>query len=110
LNLRNSVRNSIVTYNALQKVFRARFDEGRANTRLLDFSYFHLKQPYLTMPRVQYERLLGKTKESFFKVNLYKTEFLPYFNNLYDSTSSLNFYVFDFPFLMAMKSDATRYL
>jgi hypothetical protein len=110
INLRNTVRNSIVTYNAIQKVFRSRFDEGRSNAKMLEFSNFYLKQPYLTTSRVQYEHLLGKTRENFFKANLYKSKTLNLFNNLYDVGNSLNFYFFDFPFLLALKSDATRYL
>ena len=110
INLRSTARNSIVTYNAIQKVFKSRFDEGRSNAKITEFSNFYTKQPYLTSPRVQYERLLGKNKENFFKVNLYRTRFLNFFNDLYDCTSSLNFFFFDFPFLIAMKSDASRYL
>jgi heme/copper-type cytochrome/quinol oxidase subunit 2 len=110
INLRNTVRNSIVTYNAIQKVFRSRFDEGRSNAKMSEFAYSYLKQPYLSSPRPHYERLLGKTKENFFKVNLYKMQFFKAFNNFYDTTSSLNFSFFDFPFLVALKSDAARYL
>ena len=38
LTLRLTARNSIVNYNALQKVFRARFEDGRANVTLQQFS------------------------------------------------------------------------
>jgi hypothetical protein len=110
ITLRSSVRNSIVSYNAIQKVFRARFDEGRSNTKLLDFSSFYTKHPYLTTPRISYESLLGKNKESFFKINFYKNSFFKSFNSAYDLSSSLNFYFYDFPFLLAFKSDASRYL
>jgi hypothetical protein len=110
LNLRNSVKNSIVTYNAIQKVFKARFDEGRSNTKLLDFGNFYNKHPYITTNRISYEKLLGKNKENYFKINLYKSNFFTIFNNFYSNFSSLNFYAFDFPFLLAMKSDASRYL
>jgi hypothetical protein len=110
LNLRNSVKNSIVTYNAIQKVFKTRFDEGRSHTKLLDFSNFYTKHPYITTSRIQYEKLLGKNKENFFKINIYKSNFFNVFNNLYSNATSLNFYAFDFPFLLAVKSDASRYL
>jgi hypothetical protein len=110
LNLRSSIKNSIVTYNAIQKVFKARFDEGRSNAKLLDFGNFYDKHPYVTTPRIHYEKLLGKNKESFFKINLYKSNFFNFFNKLYATSASLNFYTFDFPFLLAMKSDASRYL
>ena len=110
LNLRAPVKNSIVNYNAIQKVFRTRFDEGRSNTKLSDLANTFTKQPLISSPRISYEKLLGKTKENFFKVNFYKNSFQNYFNNLYDSSSSLNFYFYDFPFLLALKSDASRYL
>jgi len=104
------VRNSIVTYNAIQKVFRARFDEGRSNAKIFDFANFYNKQPYLSAARVPYETLLGKNKESFFNVNLYKNNFQPILNTFYSLQTSLNFYFYDFPFLLALKSDASRYL
>ena len=109
LNLRNTVKNSIVTYNSIQKVLKTRFDEGRSNTKLSDFANFYIKQPFISSSRIQYEKLLGKTKENFFKINFYKNSFQNHFNNFYDITSSLNFYFFDFPFLLAMKSDSSRY-
>ena len=110
INLRSTVKNSMVTYNAIQKTFRLRFDEGRSNAKLSSFSTFYLKQPFLTSSRLSYEKLLGKSKESFFNVNLYKNSLQPYFNNYYALSSSLNYYFFDFPFLLAMKSDSSRYL
>lgn len=110
LNLRGPVKNSIVNYNAIQKVFRTRFDEGRSNTKLNDLANTYVKQPLITSSRIPYEKLLGKTKENFFKVNFYKNNFQNYFNSLYDSASSLNFYFYDFPFLLALKSDSSRYL
>jgi len=110
INLRSPVRNSIVTYNALQKVFRSRFDEGRSNAKLDDFSLSQTSQPHLTEQRYKYERLLTKNKENFFNINFYKTNNLPVLNDLFSSYSSLNVYTFDFPFLLALKSDASRYL
>jgi hypothetical protein len=67
LKLRSTVKNAIVTYNAIQKVFRSRFDEGRSNARLEDFSNSYIKHPFLTDNRVSYESMLGKNKEFFFK-------------------------------------------
>jgi len=110
LNLRSSIRNSIVSYNAIQKVFRARFDEGRSNAKLLDFAGYAVKQPYLSSTRAPYEMLLGKNRESFFKINFYKSVSASLLNHNYGAMTSLNFYVFDFPFLLAFKSDASRYL
>jgi len=110
LNLRAPVKNSMVTYNALQKVFRTRFDEGRSNAKLSEVSSSYIKESFISGPRVQYEKLLGKTKENFFNTVFYKNSFNPYFNYFYDASTSLNFYFYDFPFLLALKSDASRYL
>ena len=110
INLRNTVKNSIVTYNAIQKVFKTRFDESRSNAKLSSISDLYTKQPFISSSRVSYEKLLGKTKENFYKINFYKNSFQKYFNNFYDYSSSLNFYFYDFPFLLAMKSDSSRYL
>jgi hypothetical protein len=109
INLRNTIKSSIVTYNATQKIFRSRFDENRSNTKLSDFSNFYVKQPFISSPRVSYETLLGKTKENFYKINFYKNKFNIFFNNFYDLNTSLNYYFYDFPFLLAFKSDSSRY-
>lgn len=110
INLRNTAKNSIVNFNAIQKVFRTRFDENRSHARINDLSGFYIKQPFISSSRTPYEKTLGKNKENFFKPLLYKNNFKNFLNNLYFSNSSLNFYFFDFPFLMALKSDASRYL
>lgn len=110
LNLRAPVRSAIVTYNAIQKVFRARFDEGRSHSKLLDFSKTFDKQAYISSLRPAYEKLLGKNKQNYFKINFYNKHTFDQFNDLYALSSSMNFYYFDFPFLLAAKSDASRYL
>lgn len=110
INLRNTAKNSIVTYNAIQKVFRTRFDENRSHTKLTDFSNFYVDQPFISSPKTPYEKILGKNKENFYNTLSYKNNFKSFFNNLYSSNNSLNYYFYDFPFLMALKSDASRYL
>ncbi len=110
LSLRSSARNSIVTYNALQKVFRSRFEDGRANVSLNQFSELKTHQPLLTPARVSYENMLGKTKTSFYDTTFYNYNVLDVLNNLSSYTSSLNFNFFDFPFLLAGKSDMSRYM
>jgi hypothetical protein len=110
LTLRVTTRNSIVNYNALQKVFRARFEDGRANANLNQFSELSSTQPFLNTERVSYEKLLGKTKTNFFDINFFNNSTLNLFNNLSSSFSSLNFHFFDFPFLLSVKSDMARYM
>jgi len=108
--LRASSKNAIVTYNALQKVYRARFDEGRSNARLQDFSNSAVSHPFLTAPKTPYERLLGKNKESFFELTRYNHTLTDDFSTMYKVWSSMNVYLADLPFLLSMKSDPTRYL
>jgi hypothetical protein len=108
--LRSTVKNAIVTYNAIQKVFRSRFDEGRSNARLEDFSNSYVKHPYITDSRINYESILGKNKEFFLKTNLYnQTQKLNY-SNLLSIFYSNNIYFMDLPFMVSMKSDPSRYL
>ena len=110
LKLRLTARNSIVTYNAIQKVFKSRFDEGRSNARLYDLSNSFVSHPFLTQSKSSYESLLGKNKESFFSLNTYSSYNNSNFNNLYTLTNTLNIPFLDIPFLISLKSDASRYL
>ena len=110
LTLRSTARNSIVTYNALQKVFRARFEDGRSHASLNQFSALNVEQPFLNTSRVPYESLLGKTRNNFYKVNFYNNDSLELFNNLYSSSGVTNYQFFDFPFLLSAKSDMSRYM
>jgi len=108
--LRTTTRNSIVTFNALQKVFRARFEDGRSNASLEQFSGLELGQPFLNLERIPYENLLGKSNNSFFKVNFYTN----LYSNLISPTNTpskmINYQFFDFPFLLSSKSDMGRYM
>jgi len=108
--VRPITRSSMVTYSAMQKVFRSRFEEGRSHAKLSDLANSFVKQPYLNAPRVNYEKLLGKDKISFYKTSMYQSKPLNYFNAFYDINSTLNFSFFDFPFLLSPKSDPARYL
>jgi hypothetical protein len=108
--LRSTVKNAIVTYSAIQKVFRSRFDEGRSNSRLEDFSNSYVKHPYLTDSRTNYESLLGKNKEFFFKTNLYNQTNKVNYSNFSPIFFSNNIYFMDLPFMVSMKSDPSRYL
>jgi hypothetical protein len=110
LKLRNTAKSSIVTFNAIQKVFRSRLDEGRSNARLQDFSNSFISHPFLTDKRVSYESLLGKNKENFFNINLFMHNTKHNINSVYSLVNSLNTYFIDLPFLISMKSDPSRYL
>jgi hypothetical protein len=107
--LRSTARNSIVTYNALQKVFKARFEDGRANTKITNFGNLGVSQPFITGGRLPYEKLLGKNKDNYYNTTFYKNNTFKVFNDLSANTNALNYYFFDFPFLMSAKSDPSRF-
>ena len=96
INLRNTTKNSIVTYNAIQKIFRTRFDENRSHAKLTDVSNCYLSQPFISSQKTPFEKLLGKNKKNFFETITYKNTFKLFFNNFYNNTTSLNFYFFDY--------------
>jgi hypothetical protein len=100
----------MVTFNALQKVFRPRFDEGRSNIRFQELSNTFVKYPYLSESRVPYESLLGKNKENFFATNAYKATLTNNYSNFNPLMNSLNTYFSNLPFLTSMQSDAVRFL
>ena len=110
MKLRSSARSAIVTYNAIQKVFKSRFDEGRSNARLQDFSNSYVSHPFITEKKSPYESMLAKNTDSFFNVNSYKNSLVSNFNQNTAIWNSLNTYFVDVPFLLSMKSDPSRYL
>jgi hypothetical protein len=110
LKLRSTTKNAIVTFNALQKVFRPRFDEGRSNVHFSDLSNTFVKYPFLSESRTPYEKLLGKNKESFFYGANYNNYLSNNFNNLSPLFNSLNIYFANIPFLLSTQSDASRYM
>ena len=110
LKLRSTAKNSIVTYNAIQKVFKSRFDEGRSNARLLDFSNSYNSYLFLTEPKADYENMLAKNTESFFSVNTFVKSFNSNFNSITQVLAALNSTYLDVPFLISNTSDSARYL
>ena len=108
--LRPTAKNSIVTYNALQKVFRTRIEEGRSLATLEDFIGLKADQPFFNAPRVSYEKLIGKNRTNFYNSILYNTKPLYLYNNNFSLPQSLNFYYFDFPFLLSVITDSSRYV
>lgn len=110
ITLRSTARNSIVTFNALRKVFKARYEDGRSNIKITDFGNLATPQPFITTGRMPYEKLLGKNKSSFYNTTFYKNNTFKVFNDLAANTNALNYYFFDFPFLMSEKSDPSRFV
>jgi len=110
LKLRSTAKNSIVTYSAIQKVFKSRFDEGRSNARLGDVSNSFINYPFISEGKSKYETFLGKNRDSFYSITNYNTNFKKNYSNFLPLTNSLNIYFTDLPFLVSTQSDASRYL
>lgn len=110
IKLRSTAKNAIVTHNAIQKVFKSRFDEGRSHARLQDISNTFVKHLFLNTNRVPYESLLGKNKESYFKSTCYSQEYINTFSDFTNTQNTLNTYFLELPFLVSNYSDSARYL
>jgi heme/copper-type cytochrome/quinol oxidase subunit 2 len=108
--LRSTAKNSIVTYNAIQKVYKSRFDDSRSNANIEGFQNSENSYPFLLESKAPYESMLSKNSNSFFNVNLYNTIFFPTHSLFSEIFNSLNYLYADIPFLLSFKSDAARYL
>ncbi len=106
--LRLPAKNMITQYNAIHKVFRARYDEMRSLVFKNDFASMNEKQPIISSKRIGYKTLLAKNNINFLFLNFNK----PIFNDFTNSAASQRFLfpTFDFPFLLSLKSDSARNL
>jgi len=110
IKLRSTAKNLIVTYNAIQKVYKSRFDEGQSNINFQDVTNTFIKYPFLTETKSPYESTLGKNKEAFYLLNLYNKNINKNLSFFKEITNSFNFIFTNIPFLLSLKSDASRYL
>jgi len=110
LKLRSTAKNSIITYSAIQKVFKSRFDEGRSNARLQDISNSYTPYMFISAPKSSYEGMLSKNKDSFFTPTNYNQILKSYINPLYSLYNNTNTYFTNLPFLVSTQSDSSRYL
>ena len=108
--IRSGVKNSIVTFNALRKVFRARFDEGRSHTGLQVFAQSYLSQPFINDDTVPYTQLLSKDKTSFFQSTSYLMNPVRNLGLEIDFNLNQNYYFYDLPFLLSEGSDPQKFM
>jgi hypothetical protein len=109
IKLRAPAKNAIVTYNAIQKVYKSRFDDFRSNANFKDFYNSYTTYPFITEEKTPYESLLGKNTESFFSLNFFN-KYTANNYSIYSNILNSNNYLFlEIPFLLSMKSDASRY-
>jgi hypothetical protein len=97
-----------VNFNAIQKIFKSRFDDAKSHSKLSDLSNLATAQPFLAFSRPKYEKLLGKTKNLFFETDFYYPEFSSLMN--FNFFHYLNTPFFDFPFLLGQKSDSAKHI
>lgn len=110
IKLRPTAKNLIVTYSAIQKVYKSRFDELRSNINFNDFTNSFIKYPFITEKKTPYENMLFKNENLFFNTNLYNTTFKNSYSMITELTNPTNSVFLDIPFLLSMKSDASRYM
>jgi heme/copper-type cytochrome/quinol oxidase subunit 2 len=108
--LRSNVKNSVVTFNALRKVFRSRFDEGRSHTSLQLFAQSNLPQPFINDKSVSYNQLLSKDTNSYYQNVFYKNNPFKIWNTNFLNSMSQNYSFYDLPFLLSEGSDSQKYM
>jgi hypothetical protein len=109
LNIRPSVKDSITTSNAFQKVCRSRLDEGRAHVNVSHISNMAQGQPFINNYGVGYTDMLGKNRTSYYTTPYHNASLVRSFNTLNSLYTLANTQMFEFPFLDALKSDLIRY-
>ena len=107
--LQFSAKNLTVNQSAFQKVFRSRFDEGRANVNTLAFAPIENKQQFLTDFGVSYNKMLRKNHDDFYSNLLFAKSYQTTSGALNSLIQSQKLPVYDFPFLLSNSSDVTRY-
>lgn len=110
IKLRAPAKNSIVTYNAIQKVYKSRFDDLRSNTNFGGFTKSYADYPFLIEEKSNFESMLNKNKEEFFNINSYNSLLLNNYSAYLNVKNANNTLFLGVPFLLSFKSDASRYL
>jgi len=109
-NLRSTAKNAIISANAIGKVFRNRYEDKRSHAKIDDFSNIDSLQPFISGIRPQYEKFLQKNNTHFFDNSLFKPILNLSKSQLISSNLPTFISPFDIPFMIAMKSEASRYL
>ena len=107
--LQFTAKNLTVNQSAFQKVFRSRFDEGRANVNTLSFSVVENKQQFLTDFGTSYNKMLKKNDDFFYSNLLFSKSYQTTGGVLSSLVQAQKLPVYDFPFLLSNSSDVTRY-
>lgn len=110
INLRQSASEMLSDYKSLQKVSKLRFDDNRSHLDTKWLSNSHNFQFDLNSPQIKIDKILNKNSNktlqplTFVISELNNNFFKLYFFN------KINNYSFDFPFLVSLQSDQSRYI
>lgn len=111
INLRQSASEMISDYKSLQKVYKLRFDDLRSHVDVSRISSSFSKQLDLNSRQVKFDSVLNKSSVAYFKPIFFKLIRLE--SVFYDKNLLLNLvnnYAYDFPFLVSLQSDQSRYI
>jgi len=108
--VRSVAKNARAGYNALRKVVKLRFEEGRAHTHTYHAANVGVERPFSTNSPLVATKLLGKNRENFYSSTFCANRPFGVFNELSSSSNSLNSYFFDFPFLVSQLSTPSRFM
>ena len=109
LNIRKPLKSMAVNYNAIHKVFRARFDENRAHVNVAFFNQSLAAIPFIADKKLSYEQLGKKNIIAYSHFNLFKPQIINTSQSYLAFSGALNYYFFEFPLWLSLKSDAARY-
>lgn len=105
----DSYKSLMVMENAVGKVFRSAFDEGRSNVNFKDFSKSNNNLPFLTNNLPNFKKLLHKNNTNFVDTNLYFSKYKVNLNNNPITNVTGNYFTYEFPFFVAFENDSIRY-
>lgn len=110
LSLITPLKNFNILANAIQKISRTTFDEHRSTNSLYDYTLNESQLLFITKPSSPIKSILNKNLITYADTNSSLTSYLN-FEDTNSSVSSLsNLSFFSHPFLLALKSDASKYL
>lgn len=110
-NLRQSASEMVADYKSLQKVYKLRFDDQRSHLDIKTISNSKAYQLDLNSTMPKFDQILNKNSNKVFLTTTYSIKNLNN-NNFYKTYlyNKINNYSFDFPFLISLQSDQSRYI
>lgn len=106
--LRLPMKNVNITAQAMQKVFKTRFDELRSFTRPNDFSLVENRIPLISSPMKTLRSSLTKNSSQFDSVSIHRTQLSPLRLSFRESFNDIP--AFELPIMLGLKSDPGRHI